>query len=180
MLKKAWFPAWLLACVLVFAPPVPAETGQKPLNVPVTLPFRDGEKLTYEISWSNVVQAGTAVMEVRKQATPDGRITYHLLSTATSAGIVSKFYRVSDRIESLVDAEGPYSLSYHLDQQHGKRIKKRLMTLDRTKKVVHVLDNGVEQSYPVPAGVQDALSSLYYVRTQTEFYRRQTYYCKCT
>lgn len=167
---KIWFPACLFITLLFFTPSVPAETGHNQFRTaPSVLPFKDGEKLTYEISWSNIMQAGTAVMEVRKQTDSDGKEAYHLVSTAVSAGLVSKFYRVSDRIESLIDPAGLSSLSYRMDSQHGKRTKKRQMLFDRSKRTVRVLAGGFQNVYTVPDGVQDALSSLYYVRTRQDF-----------
>lgn len=164
-------PAWLVIAVLFFASPVSAEPGQKQLPpVPAAdLPFKHGEKLTYEISWSNILRAGTAVMEVREEPQTDGKRAYRLVSRASSAGIVSKFYRVSDTIESLIDGEGIYSLSFHLDQRHGKRKKKRDMTFDHAKGTVSILSGEKQEVYSVPDDVQDALSSLYYVRTRQDF-----------
>jgi hypothetical protein len=68
-----------------------AEASQQPLKNVKTAnhAFFSGEKLTYVISWSNVLKAGTAVMEVKEEKTPEGRRVYGLTSTAKSAGIVS-------------------------------------------------------------------------------------------
>ncbi len=128
-------------------------------------PFSSGEKLTYDISWSNIVQAGTAVMEAHKEPLPDGKAAYRFTSTAHSAGLVHKFYKVADRIDSLVDGETLYSLSFHLDQSHGKRKKKRDLTFNHKERTVVVRSGGREAAYPVPEDTQDALSALYYLRT---------------
>lgn len=159
----------LLIMALLFFPPwANAETGLKQDTVPAgTLPFRAGEKLTYEISWSNIVQAGTAVMEVRKHAA--GSRAYHLISRATSAGVVSRFYKVADTVESIIDTDQLYSLSFHLDQQHGKRKKMRAMTFDHAKGTVLESADGKEAKYSIPENVQDALSSLYYLRSRNDF-----------
>ncbi len=146
-----------------------ASSGHATQEFSGALPFNPGEKLTYEISWSNIVRAGTAVMEVREEQLPDGKTVYHLVSTAVSAGLVSKFYKVSDRIESFIDIDGLCSLSFHLDQRHGKRKKKRDMTFDHEKGTVLVLSDGKQETYAVPDDVQDALSSLYYVRARQDF-----------
>lgn len=139
-------------------------------EIPGALPFSPGEKLTYEISWSNIIRAGTAVMEVEDEQQTDGNRAYHVVSTAKSSGIVSKFYKVSDRIESLIDSDGLHSLSFRLDQRHGKRTKKRNMTFDHEKGTVLVVsESGKKETYSVPADVQDALSSLYYVRSRQDF-----------
>jgi hypothetical protein len=55
--------------------------------------FLPGEKLTFSISWSNVVQAGIAVMEVRAGTTSDGKPAYELLSRTHTVGPVDVFYQ---------------------------------------------------------------------------------------
>jgi hypothetical protein len=168
---KATLPALPVIVLLFFAWPVYAEPGQKQFQPApaVDLPFKAGEKLTYEISWSNILQAGTAVMEVREEVKADGKKTYHFISRAYSAGLVAKFYRVSDTVESFFDGDHLNSLSFHLDQQHGKRMRKRDLTFDHEKGTVVVLSDGIQTTVPVPGNVQDALSSLYYVRTRPDF-----------
>jgi hypothetical protein len=131
--------------------------------------FRTGERLTYTITWSDIVQAGIAVLEVKDEVRKDGRRAFRLISTARSSGLVSKFYRVEDRIQSTMDNEELYSLAYSLDQKHGKRKKQREMTFDQARGTVQVLRDGIQEQFTVPERVQDALSSLYYIRTRQDF-----------
>ena len=159
-------PLVVIALLLTLAGALPADPGPKhPAFARHEPPFSSGEKLTYTISWSNIVKAGTAVMEVNEEKMPDGGTAYRFTSTARSAGMVHKFYKVADRIDSLVDSETLSSLSFHLDQSHGKRKKKRDMTFNHKERTVVVRSGGKEATYPVPAGTQDALSALYYLRT---------------
>jgi hypothetical protein len=130
--------------------------------------FKPGERLSYTISWSGFLTAGRAVMEVKAARTPEGRETYHLVSTARSAGIVSTFYTVNDTVLSIVDAEDLCSIFYGLDQTHGKRKKKRQMFFDQGKGSIKVVSDGVVEFHKIPYRVQDALSSLYYLRTRDD------------
>lgn len=170
-MPKVLLPVFLTAVVLLFALPVPAESGLAVAPVPALhLPFGPGEKLTYYISWSNFMQAGTAVLEVREDRGVDGSERYRIISTANSAGIVAKFYKVSDIVESVVDGNHHVrTLAFRLDQTHGKRSKKRDMAFDRAKGTVQVSADGRQERFAVPDDVQDALSSLYYVRTRQDF-----------
>ena len=162
----------LFVCALVFIARLSAAEAplQKLNNVKTANhAFISGEKLTYVISWSKILKAGTAVMEVKEEKTPEGRRVYLLTSSARSAGIVSVFYPVADMVQSILDAEELYSLSYALNQRHGKRKKIRTMTFDHANAVVLTITNGVEQeASAIPARVQDSLSSLYYVRTRED------------
>jgi hypothetical protein len=163
----------LLCALLFFAQQTPADPDptQKPIHNVVTVnhAFSAGERLTYLISWSNIIDAGTAVLEVREEKQTDGKKVYRLVSTARSSGLVSKFYKVNDMIESIIDFEHLYSLSYILDQSHGKRKKKREMTFNQSEGTVVVNADGRQDTYSTPPSVLDPLSSLYYVRTRKDF-----------
>lgn len=167
---KALSAVWIVLGLLL-APPVSGDADQKQMHpVPAAnLPFKPGEKLTYDISWSNIIHAGTAVMEVREEKKADGEIAYHLISTAHSSRWLSRFYTVSDKIESVFDAENLRPVSFSLDQSHGKRKKKRDMTFNHKEGIVTAFSDGQQNTYPVPADIQDPLSSLYYVRTKEDF-----------
>jgi hypothetical protein len=159
-------PFVVIVLLLILAGALPADPGPK--HPPIALrelPFSSGEKFTYTISWSNIVEAGAAIMEVSEEKIPDANAAYRFTFTARSTGIVHTFYEVADRVDSLVDSETLSSLSFHLDQSHGKRKKKRDMTFNHTARTVAVRSGEKEATYPVPAGTQDAFSSLYYLRT---------------
>jgi hypothetical protein len=134
----------------------------------ISLPFQSGEKLTYDISWSNILQAGKAVMEVIKEEGPGGGTAYRCISTAKSAGLVSRFYKVSDTIATVIDSQSVNSLAFHLNQNHGKRKRLREMTFDHEKGMVSVVTDGQQSTYAVPQEVQDPLSSLYYIRSRQD------------
>jgi len=149
-----------------------ADPGTKTANNIKTINrvFQPGEKLTYSISWSKVVEAGIAVMEVKMGNVPDSGPSYIFLSTTRSVGLVESFYPVRDSVESIVVAEELSPVVFHLQESHGKRKRQRTMTFDRAKgSVVFRLNEDPPQTYAVPLRVQDALSSLYYMRTRDDF-----------
>jgi hypothetical protein len=149
-----------------------AEPTQKTANNISTVnhAFAPGEKLTYDISWSNILRAGIAVMDVKEGRMIEGRRTYQFASTTHSVGMVHAFYPVQDTVVSEVDAEHTSSLSFSLKESHGKRKREREMTFDHeANKVKVIVNKGTPEIYPVPEGVLDALSSLYYLRTRQDF-----------
>jgi hypothetical protein len=162
-----------LFCVLfLITPLVLAGPSQKPAHnniKTVNRSFSPGEKLTFEISWSKIVQAGIAVMEVREGKTGDNKPAYDLVTSTHSTGLVDKFYPVRDTVQSIVDSEDFCSVSFSLRSSRGKRKREREMLFDREKGTVRVTTKGETQVFPVPERVQDALSSLYYLRTRTDF-----------
>jgi hypothetical protein len=163
----------LMICTAVlFIQTASAEPIQKSANNVRTVnhAFAPGEKLTYDISWSNILRAGIAVMNVTEGRMIEGRRTYQLASTTHSVGMVDAFYPVKDTVVSEVDAEVISSLSFILKESHGKRKREREMTFDHeSNKVKVIVNKGTPETYPVPEGVLDALSSLYYLRTRQDF-----------
>ena len=145
-----------------------AERADKP-GANVRLPFHPGEKLTYVVSWSNIISAGSAVLEVRKEKNKDDEDVLQFTSTARTTGMVNTFYPVTDTVHSIVDERTFQSISYDLTSRHGKRRKKRTLVFDHKAKVATSIENGVKETVIIPENTQDALSSLYYIRKQPEF-----------
>ncbi len=171
MFNKILLPLSAALSLLCFIVSAPADADQQQSQaVPaVRLPFNPGEKLTYDISWSKLIHAGTAVIEVSEEELPGGESVFKITSTAHSGRFLSKFYVVSDTIESIVDREGLYPVSYRLDQQHGKRHRNRLMTFNHKDGTVSVMSDGQQTTYSVPADIQDPLSSLFVLRAHQDF-----------
>jgi hypothetical protein len=131
-------------------------------------PFNPGEKLTYTISWSKIISAGTAVMEVKKEKTEDGREVFRLISTARTSGMVDSVYPVRDVVQSQFDPRTMESLSYSLNQSHGKRKKQREMVFDHEAGTVAFTENGTKEIIAITRHTLDALSSLYFLRTKRD------------
>ncbi len=132
--------------------------------------FQPGEKLTYDVSWSRVVSAGTAVMEVEEETLKNGKAVLKFIVTGRSTGVVDKVFPVNDTVESVFDPSIMESLSYSLKQSHGKRKKRREIVFDHArKKAVSTLNDDAPENTDIPDHVQDALSSLYYLRTIEDF-----------
>lgn len=164
---------WLFWVLLVVAPVSWADPAQRTLQHNIKTEnhsFPVGEKLTYSVSWSTVIEAGISTMEVQEGEKVDGRRTYDVVSTTRSVGVVDLVFPVRDTVESVIDADEIYSLSFHLRESHGKKTRQRDMFYDRAKGTVRVsINNGTPETYTVPDRIQDALSSLYYVRTRQDF-----------
>jgi hypothetical protein len=158
--------------VIILALPSGAFSAAEPLAAsPATShrPFNSGERLTYTISWSKVISAGTAIMEVKKEKAEGGREVFRFISTARTTGMVDNVYRVRDTVQSLFDPRTMESLSYSLDQSHGKRKKQRELVFDHKAGEVTFTENGRKEAIAIPRQTQDALSSLYYLRTRKDF-----------
>ncbi|MEZ5360471.1 MAG: DUF3108 domain-containing protein [Candidatus Zixiibacteriota bacterium] len=123
--------------------------------------FGVGEKLTFDINYG-FINAGTATMEVADLIDYNGRPAYQIVTTANSNKFFSSFYPVKDRVESIMDAVGMFSWRFEKELREGKYRANRQYEIDQINhSVVYEQDTIALEPY-----VQDALSALYYIRTQ--------------
>jgi len=123
--------------------------------------FGVGEKLTFDVNYG-FINAGQAVMEVRDLVEYRERPCYQVVTTATSNDFFSTFYKVEDRVESIIDAEGIYTWRFEKNLREGNYSADRMYTFNQREN--YVVDG--KDTVAVPPVVQDALSALYFVRTQ--------------
>ena len=129
-----------------------------------------GEILTYDISWSNIVTAGTAIMEIKEGTQQDGKQVLRFIATTHSAGLVDTFYRVNDSLESVFDPETMQSLKFSLNESHGKKKRRRELVFDQVHKtVLSIKNDDPPETLTILDQTQDALSALYYLRTRDDF-----------
>jgi hypothetical protein len=160
----------LVICFLLVPCALSAEEQTIAAVPPPIKAFKPGETLVYQISWSNIITAGTATMEVKAGTMPDGRKVLRFIVTTHSAGLVDAFYRVKDRIESVFDPGIMQSLSFKLSEIHGKKKRRRELIFDHAARtVLSKLNDDPPETLTIPDPVQDALSALYYLRTRDDF-----------
>jgi hypothetical protein len=123
--------------------------------------FGVGEKLEFDINYG-FINAGTASMEVVRLIEYENRPCYQIVTRAQSNSFFSTFYRVEDKVESIVDALGIFSWRFEKALREGNYRSDRLHLTDQRNNVVIYEDDTIA----VAPYVQDALSTLYYVRTQ--------------
>ncbi len=123
--------------------------------------FGIGEWLHFDIGYG-FINAGTATMEVKEIVEYKGRPAYQLVSMAQSNKFFSSFFPVRDRVESILDAVGLFSWRFEKKLREGNYRSHRQYSFDQINhKVVYKGD-----TIDVAPYVQDALSVLYYARTQ--------------
>jgi hypothetical protein len=138
-------------------------SGSGRTGEPVPLPFARGERFIYDISWL-YLKAGTAVMAV-DEAPPEGdRRTLKLWTTADSSRLVTKFYPVANRVESIVDLETFLPARMTFKRREGKRKNDFEYTFHHGEGTVTAVKDGKADELPIPADAQDAVSCLYFVR----------------
>jgi hypothetical protein len=123
--------------------------------------FEVGEKLEFSVKYGKI-KAGTAVMEIPEIVSHDGYDCYRIVSTAYSNDFVSVFYKVRDSVTTMVDVAGIFPRKF------AKHLREGGYKSDRTtffNQKDHLAITG-NDTIPTYSFVQDALSSLYFLRTQ--------------
>jgi hypothetical protein len=155
--------------ILLLAGAIRAEE-QTAVSIPRRIDaLRPGEVLIYDISWSHILTAGTATMEIKEGTLPDGNQVLRFIATTRSAGLVETFYPVRDRLESVFSPGIMQSLTFSLNASHGKKKRRRELVFDPfNKTVVSTLNDDPPETLMILDRTQDALSSLYYLRTRED------------
>ena len=152
---------YLLACLLIGTAPGPVAAATEASAQAV----RTGERLTYDISWLNIL-AGTAVMEVQPDGAGGDNSRAKLVTTAQSRPAISKFFPVDNRVESEYDlrTQLPQHMVFH--RREGKNKEDIEYTFHHAEGTVTAIRHGTTESLEIPAGTQDLISCLYYVLNQ--------------
>ena len=153
---------------LLAADPAPRDTvdlsrymtARRTSEAPV--PWKVGEYFQFSIEWSGL-NGGNALMQVQNLQSFEGHRVWRIVTKAESNSFVSKFYKVRDRAESLIDAESLVTRRFEKHLREGSYKKDLVVRFDQPSHKA-VYEEG--KSYDVPARVHDVLSAFYYVRTQ--------------
>ncbi len=129
---------------------------------PITnVAFGVGETLKFALGWEKIV-AGHATVTIPEVTEYRGRPCFRIRTTARSTRFFSTFFRVEDWAESLIDAQQIYPLHFE------KHIKEGGYNSDRIADFYpeYGLATTQHDTVRIPPYVQDALSLLFYTRTQ--------------
>ncbi len=163
---------------------IPATEVTPTPEAPKFVPFGVGEKFKYSVNWENI-NAGSATLEVEDIIEYQGYEVYQIIVEAKSNKFVSVFYRVRDRLESLIDVKGLFSRRYWTKQDEAYKKRERKYEFDQENNTVRYND----KTYYISYGIQDEVSAIFYVRTLDLqvgtpvyvdiFARRQNWRVKC-
>ena len=123
--------------------------------------FSIGEKLTYILHYG-FVDAGRATLEVKAcDKKINGRELIHAVGKGKSIGAFNWFFKVQDRYETYLDAQGMFPWMFiRRVNEGGYKINQDYTFFQHKQKV-----NDGTKSYDVPLNIQDMVSSYYYART---------------
>jgi Protein of unknown function (DUF3108) len=169
-----------VCAMLVCAQAQPAKLATAdPPKINQPLPFKAGEKLRYEVSFSKLIFGGTVgdvqlTVANANPAAQDAKLT--LKAELTSKGFFPKLFgiKVHDTYSSIVSAQDMGLSESHKSIEEGNNRREQKSLIDRAAGRVTVTERNLadKKAEPKikeassPAWIQDILSATYFVRTQ--------------
>jgi hypothetical protein len=152
-----------------FRPAVPylfAQPGKPAAERPV--PFKPGETLTYDVSWSMYLTAGSATVSVRAKKPSNGSTVYDIVAEGRPTPLLSNLYTLYYKVDTLLDVYTllPQRGSVYSEEGGRKRLKTTVFDQGSGKATYEVKTATVESNdLKLPAGTQDALGAFFALRS---------------
>src|SRR6185503_6093006 len=118
----------------------PATAQRAPARPPAreaAVPFRTGETLTFDVSWSNFLIAGTATAKVVEKRNSQNAMAYALLAEGRPRPLIERLYPVYYKMESLLDTSSLLTHWTGLYTEERSRKRQTTMFFDRPKRRVY-------------------------------------------
>lgn len=152
--------AWLICLTLL------ADVAQSgPVERPV--PFHIGERLEYDVSWSNYVSAGTVVLQVAEKRPSFSSMAYYIAAEATPSSLVSRIYTLYYKADTLLDVYSLLPQRGSIYSREGKRQRMKVTSFDHGAKRARFdmqTTTTMTRELSVSPVTHDALSAIYALR----------------
>jgi len=131
------------------------------------VPFAVGETLSYDVSWSSYLTAGSATTIVKEKRPSFNSTAYYIVAEGRPTTLLSKLYSVYYKIDSLLDSVTLLPQRGSVYSEEGTRHRFKTTQFDRAAKKVlfeYTSDTTVKSDFATSAVTQDALSAIYVLR----------------
>jgi hypothetical protein len=131
------------------------------------VPFAPGETLTFDVSWSSYITAGTATMKVVEKKPSYGSVAYYIVAEGQPGALLSRLYELYYKADTLLDAYSLLPQRGSVFSREGKRQRMKTTMFDRgTNMATYTLETRtvVKKQLRAPAYAQDPLGAVYVLR----------------
>src|SRR5262245_51569618 len=94
------------------------------------VPFKVGETLTYDISWSSYLTAGTAVLTVKEKRASFNSTAYYIVAEGRPTPLVGKLYSLYYKIDTLLDSYTLLPQRGSVYEEEGRRHRFKVTEFD--------------------------------------------------
>ncbi len=141
----------------------PATTARAEKRVP----YQVGEKLSYDVSWSSYLTAGTLTLSVDAKKPSFGSTAYYITAEAQTTGLLAKLYTLYYKADTLLDAYTLLPQRGSLYSREGGDERTKVTTFDHpAKKALFEMKTASKMQKDVTLDplTQDMLSAIYVLR----------------
>ena len=134
------------------------------------VPFRVGETLTYDVSWSSVLVAGTATAQVIEKKASSPSAAYAIVVDGRPVPLLARLYNLHYKMDTLIDSFTMLSQRGSLLSEEGADKTFVSTRFDRTaRRAFYERQSATieKADFAIPAGTQDGLAVLYALRART-------------
>lgn len=156
----SWIPA-LVCGSLLLASGADAQRREQ------AVPFAAGETLTYDVSWSSYVTAGTATLRVEAKKPSYNSVAYYIVAEGRPTPLVSKLYTLYYKVDTLLDAFTLRPQRASVYSEEGKRHRMKTTMFDQEKKRAEYqvqTRTTASKSVAISPSAQDPLGAMYVLR----------------
>lgn len=153
---------WMLSFVFIVSGLLSRMSGVAAANNEFVI--QSGEKLTYRISWSNFIEAGSAELTV-SQAGEGKASLFRFQLKAVASPSISKIYPFRDDFVSYFDSALGAPRRYEKNLTERSRVVKETVEFDQYGRfAVRENSRKQKQRFTTDLGTQDPISALYIIR----------------
>jgi hypothetical protein len=132
------------------------------------VPFAVGEALTYDVSWSSYLTAGSATIRVVEKKPSYGSDAYYIVAEGRPTPLLSKLYSLFYKVDTLLDTYSLLPQRGSVYSEEGKRHRmKTTMFAHARKQADYQVETRtvVKKTVSISPVAQDPLGALFVLRS---------------
>lgn len=174
-MNRLWLTATLLTAVWTAVPPLDAQPPRSKPEAPAAraarterpVPFRAGETLTFDVSWSQYLTAGTATVTVREKRPSFDSTAYYIVAEGRPTALLSKLYTLYYKADTLLDAFTLLPQRGSVYSEEGSRKRMKATRFDQAaRRGAYEMKTATlfKKDLALPPFTQDPLSAIFVMR----------------
>jgi hypothetical protein len=159
-----------LAALASMAAPPPVNAQRASARSEAAVPFKAGETLTYDVSWSSLLVAGKATATVVEKRPSSSSTAYYIVAEGRPLPLLARLYKLYYKMDTLVDSFTLLSQGGSLYSEEGAAHQLGSTRFDRLARRAFYerqQETTAKADFPMPADTQDGLAALYTVRSRS-------------
>jgi hypothetical protein len=159
----------LLACAaLVAGVSATGAMAQTAVKRDRAVPFAVGETLTYDVSWSSYLTAGSATIRVAEKKPSYSSTAYYIVAEGRPTSLVAKIYSLYYKVDTLLDTSSLLPQRGSVYSEEGKRHRMKTTLFNQAKRQADYqveTRTVVKKTLSISPVAQDPLGALFVLRS---------------